>query len=921
VRRYRLHLFVACALAAALLTELPVGLRNALVDLRFRWFPCAATGDIVVVAIDSPSIEQIGTWPWPRQLHAELIGRLERAGASDIAFDIDFSAPSTPEPDRALAEALRAAGGSVVLPHFKQPVNTADGIHVNRPLPQLAAESWPSIVNLALETSGLVRRYPLGEVLDGAFLPSIGAMLAGRYEPREEPFWIDFGIRPESIPTVSYVDVLRGDPAVMQRLAGKKVIIGGTALELGDRFSVPNGRVLSGPLLQALAVESMLQGRALRSASGLVTLAGAALVAAFMLLLWRRLPALPRIGVLVGLSIAAELVAMLLHARMPIILDTSLVHLAVGAYLIAVALDEIDLRGLLGRIAEKRFQRIAMSVGDGLVCADEKGLITVWNGGAAAIFGYGSKEAIGEPFDRICTTGFDVSKSAFSIRGLPSAALQAPGGHVMELAGRRKNGELFPLEACFSGWQGADGFQYGAVLRDISVRKREAERIRHLAEYDTLTGLANRNTLGSELDARLSGARTGQSEVALLVIGLDKFQLVNSMLGHAYGDQVLCAVAARLSALAKPGDMVARLSGDEFAIVTSGAAAGSGAQALSEQACLAFGEAPLFVGGRRQATRVSVGTAVYPDNCTTAEELLANAHLALSRAKAFRRGGHVAFERGIREEIESRLKLEAELKLALQREEFEIFYQPQVGLADARLQGAEALIRWRHPERGLLSPDAFMPVVNTTPMSDDVALWVMEAACRQASAWQQAGHAVRIGVNLGPSQLQAGDLASTVAMVLASTGLSPALLELEVTENILLAEDDKVVETFARIRAQGIRIVFDDFGTGYASLSYLKKFPLDGIKIDKSFVGQLRAGSDDAAIVDATISLSRQLGLSIIAEGIEDRGTADLLAHMGCREGQGYYFGRPMTAADFEQKFLTGAGTSPAAVELTSTAA
>jgi EAL domain-containing protein (putative c-di-GMP-specific phosphodiesterase class I) len=288
----------------------------------------------------------------------------------------------------------------------------------------------------------------------------------------------------------------------------------------------------------------------------------------------------------------------------------------------------------------------------------------------------------------------------------------------------------------------------------------------------------------------------------------------------------------------------------------------------------------------------------------TADELLSNSHLAFCRAKATRRGGCVLFEKTIREEMESRLTLEAELVRAVERNEFELFYQPQVRLADGGLIGAEALIRWRHPVRGMVSPAEFMPVVNTSSISDRIADWVLQTACRQARAWEQAGHNVRVGINLSPSQLQSNDLATSVAEMLESTGLTPALLELEVTEDILLVDEDKVLDIFHRIQQLGARIVFDDFGTGYGSLSYLKKFPLNGLKIDRSFVLELLADSDDAAIVGSTIGLSKQLGLSAIAEGIENRATADLLVSMGCEQGQGYYFGRPMPAQAFESQFL-----------------
>jgi EAL domain-containing protein (putative c-di-GMP-specific phosphodiesterase class I) len=272
----------------------------------------------------------------------------------------------------------------------------------------------------------------------------------------------------------------------------------------------------------------------------------------------------------------------------------------------------------------------------------------------------------------------------------------------------------------------------------------------------------------------------------------------------------------------------------------------------------------------------------------------------------------VLFEDSIRRELETRLTLEAELALAAERNEFELFYQPQLHLDDGRLIGAEALIRWRHPVRGLVSPAEFMPVVNTSPISERIAEWVLQTACATGAAWERAGHKLRIGVNLSPSQLESGDLALSVAQVLASTGLNPTSLELEVTEDILLHDEQGALKTFLEIQELGVRLVFDDFGTGFASLSYLKKFPLDGLKIDRSFVLGLLTDADDAAIVSSTIGLSKQLGLSVIAEGIEDRATADFLVRMGCEEGQGYFFGRPMPASEFEAKFLA----APAAAEV-----
>ena len=907
MKHYRPHIFVVVALAIVLSSGWHGMLRDALTDLRFGWQSRQASGDVVVIAIDAPSIEKIGVWPWPRRLHADLLRRLEISDVRDIVFDVDFSTPSDAASDQAFVDALRSAGGSVVLPSFKQP-GAADGngtaVYINRPLKQFGDHSWTAVVNVAVERDGLVRRYPFGENLDGQFLPSMGAVLAGQYNAKREPFLIDFSIRTASIPKVSYIDVLHGDDATLAKLRNKKVIIGSTALELGDRFSTPNGGVVSGPLLQALAAESIFQDRTLRRTSDIVTLAGLGMISLIMMFSWRRLSASMRVVLLVGMAAAVETIAILLQAKLPLILDTSLFHTAIAVYMAAIALDEIDLRDWLGRIAENRFQRIAMSLGDGLVCTDKNHLITVWNPGAAAIFGYDPAEMIGRPFDQICATKAEAATGSLSRCEEARARSRLPGGLVMEFDGRRKNGEVFPVEACFSGWQGTDGFQYGAVLRDISVRKREGERIRYLAEYDSLTGLANRDTLHAELAAMISSAETAAGEVALLVVGLDSFQHINDMLGHACGDLVLRAVSGRLNAETGGAGVVARLSGDEFAIAIPCADMAETVAQFCERIGLAF-SAPLLAGARQHRVTVSIGAATYPSGGYTADELLSNSHLALCRAKAARRGGHVLFEKTIREELEARLTLEAELALAVERNEFELFYQPQVRLADGGLLGAEALIRWHHPVRGMVSPAEFMPVVNTSAISEPIGGWVLETACRQARIWEQAGHNVCVGINLSPSQLQSGDLATSVAEMLEITGLSPSLLELEVTEDILLVNEDKALDTFRRIQDLGVRVVFDDFGTGYGSLSYLKKFPLNGLKIDRSFVLELRADSGDAAIVGSTIGLSKQLGLSVMAEGIEDRATADLLMSMGCEQGQGYFFGRPMPAQAFESKFLT----------------
>jgi diguanylate cyclase (GGDEF)-like protein/PAS domain S-box-containing protein len=897
----RPHVLVACALALILLSGLDAALRHVLTDYRFRSISRAATGDIVVVAIDPPSLERIGVWPWPRRLHAELIRRLQQAGVRDIVFDIDFSAPSDTASDAAFIAALKEAGGSVVLPSFQQPARDADNrlvTHVNKPLRAFADNAWSSLVNVPVDSDGLVRRYPRAAMLDGLVTPSMATVLAGRFDGSTGQFLIDFGIARASLPVISYVDVLRGEPEVLARLKDKKIVVGGTALELGDRFGTPNGAVISGPELQAIAAESILQQRDLRLTSGWLTIGALAALFLAMMTLWRSLGAGRRVALLIGIAVIAEGAGLLLQSRVPVVLDTTLFHAAIAFYLVAIALDEIDLRTLLGLIAERRFQRIAMSLGDGLVCADHQQRISLWNDAAQTIFGYSAQEIIGRPFQVLLAHPEDLLLAATS--GAP--LMHAP--RTLERDGRRRNGDVFPLELSLSAWQGADDVQYGAVVRDVSARKAEAARIRYLAEYDTITGLPNRTTFHARVTAELQSSRQ-DAKLAVLIVGIDEFQQINDMLGHACGDLVLKAAGERIRG-ALPESMVASLGGDEFAVALLHCDAAERAAAC-ERIVGAFSQA-LAAGPRHHRVKVSIGTSAYPADGRSADELIGASHLAQRRAKADKHRTIVAFEHAFRRELEARLMLEAELTLAVERGEFELFYQPQVRLSDNAVVGAEALIRWRHPTRGLIPPAAFIAVVNTSSISDSVALWVLETACRQARIWEEAGKAIRVGVNLSPSQVLSGTLAATVRTILSLTRLKPALLELEVTEDIILADAEKALAMFREIQDLGVHVVFDDFGTGYASLSYLKQFPLDGLKIDRSFVTGLRPDSGDAAIVSSTIELSQKLGLTVIAEGIEDAATAAWLHATGCQEGQGYYFGRPMPARKFEQRFLSHIG-------------
>ena len=897
MKRIGWHIGILFLLSVIFLTVDTSHLHNYSVDYRSKLFPRDATGNIVIVKIDSPSLNQVGIWPWPRILYAELIDQLISAGASEIAFDIDFHSVSDPISDSKFALALEKAGGSVILPVFKQFASDQSGeqkLFINKPLPSFAKHSWPATVNVILDPDGKARQYLYGELLEGEFVPSLGTLIAGKFEGSKSFFFIDFSIDLAAIPSVSFVDVLGGRVG-KNFLKDKKVIVGGTAVELGDRFQVPLYGNISGPELQALAAETSLQNREIIQSGDFISYIGLLVILTIGIFISRKFNLRTQLIVFAGLVLLIEFVALVLQSKSAFQLNTSLWLVCIFICSVALLLNEIDFQKLLKQIAQQKFQQIAISLGDGVVCVNSDDSISFWNPSAESIFGYSAEEMIGQSISLICAQSSD--QSTFSVKEFE---IKASAGYTTELIGIRKNGELFPLEACITVLNEAEGSSFGILFRDISIRKREQERIRYLAEHDTLTQLYNRNYLHQELSNRLGYSEQAGQQFALLLIDLDNFKEVNDTLGHNIGDQLLCEFAEFLIDLKREGDIVARLGGDEFAVITECEDEVSWGIELADKICRLFWNENKIIDGHQFEVSSSIGISIYPTDGKTPQKLLANADLALYRAKATEGTPSILFQPEMRQTLVERRKLEAELREAVKRGEFRLFYQPQICLSSGRLIGVEALIRWEHPDRGIVSPDEFMEVVNAGTISDLVGRWVLENACKQGQNWNIQGHNVRMGVNLSPSQFKSINFLNIVQDVLDSSGLPPSFLDLEITENILLDEEKYAVEILTRLRKMGISIAFDDFGTGYASLTYLKLFPLDRIKIDRSFVKDLLINQDSTSIVLAIISMAKLMNISVIAEGIEDQLTLRFLKENSCDEGQGYFFGEPVDANEID---------------------
>ncbi|WP_084113134.1 putative bifunctional diguanylate cyclase/phosphodiesterase [Belnapia moabensis] len=431
--------------------------------------------------------------------------------------------------------------------------------------------------------------------------------------------------------------------------------------------------------------------------------------------------------------------------------------------------------------------------------------------------------------------------------------------------------------------------------RRTRERRAAENKVHFLAHHDLLTGLPNRASFREALGAALSRSLRDGSQVAVIALDLDRFKEVNDVLGHAAGDALLCEVARRLRAELRQEDTVARLGGDEFMVVQVGLAQPHGAACLAERLVAVLSEPYDLPGGQRAAAcGASAGVAVAPGDGSEAEALLRAADAALYRAKAEGRGVARFFEAGMDEALAERRRLTHDLRCAVAKSGFELAYQPLQELPGGKLVGFEALIRWHHPERGLVPPAHFIPLAEETGLIIPIGAWVLSQACREAATWPED---VKVAVNLSPAQFRnSAALLATVSDALATTGLTPSRLELEVTEGLLLQDTDAVMATLVALSNLGCGISMDDFGTGYSSLAYLWRFPFNKLKIDRSFISNMNAEPKAMAIVSTIIALGRALGITITAEGIETEKQAEALSGVGCSQGQGYLLGHPMSA-------------------------
>jgi diguanylate cyclase (GGDEF)-like protein/PAS domain S-box-containing protein len=543
-----------------------------------------------------------------------------------------------------------------------------------------------------------------------------------------------------------------------------------------------------------------------------------------------------------------------------------------------------------------------------IVCCDLNRTTMLWNRTAEKMFGYSAAEVIGLSSRLTPAEGVAESQALFE-RAVNGEAL-----HAVELTRARKDGSLIQVRVAAAPMYNHDGTVRGVAraYEDITESKRAQQQLSRLAHYDPLTGLPNRLSLQKELGRLLAGCR--QSPVSIALFDLDGFKDVNDTLGHSTGDQLLIEVCQRFievaDNLARPAK-VCRLGGDEFVIIVPDC---GDPRAVAEIVDLILRRLkdPFDLNGNVLHLGCSAGIAIAPNDAAQADELIANADLALYQAKSEGGQTYRFFLPALRARAQARRGLGVELRRAYAENELELYYQPQIRLADNAVVGAEALLRWRHPERGLIAPAAFIDALAESSIAPEVGRWIIATACQQTAAWHDAGLMLnRIGVNLFPVQAHGQELLKDVEDALRASGLGADMLELEITENVALNFEDSNT-TLRKVQATGVRLAFDDFGTGYASLNHLTRFPIWRIKIDRSFVNRVTNSVEDAAIVRSLIAMAHNLGLRVVAEGVETEAQAAFLLKESCEEAQGYLYAKPLPAAEFEI-YLKGRRLGPPA--------
>ena len=564
----------------------------------------------------------------------------------------------------------------------------------------------------------------------------------------------------------------------------------------------------------------------------------------------------------------------------------------------AIAMDKRDRADKLRRVSEKRFKAIARTAPDAIISVDEQGKIVDWNPAATEIFGYGRKVITGRKYHRLLVPG-EIEKKLADVEGYLNGELESIDNELIQVQAIREDGYIFTAEFSATSWSTERGRFFSLFLRDITDRIQAEYKLRHQALHDPLTELPNRNLFKDRLMNAMEQAKRSHILVAVMIIDLDNFKIINDTLGHGIGDKLLQVIAERVVENKRATDTIARLGGDEFGVIQTN---------LSEPA-----EAMMFASRIRESIAktvtiddntfqvgCSIGVTIYPNDSVHADNLLRNADMAMYQAKEEGRNSVRFFVEEMDKDIQQRKEILEDISVAIADDQFEIHLQPLIDLKNDQTVGAEALIRWHHPEKGFISPAEFIPIAEQSKAINDIGQWVVKEVCRLINEMDEKGlPEITIALNISPAQFKRENIYESITSTLKTVGVSPHRIECEITESATMENVERVIQIMHSLRNEGFKLSIDDFGTGYSSLSFLKRFPINKIKIDRSFIADIETDEDSASIAKSIIQLGHSMNLVVLAEGVETQAQQDWLIGENCDMLQGYFRARPMPFNDF----------------------
>lgn len=876
--------------AAGLLARL----ERAVADTRAALLAHERESDIVIVGIDTQSLDALGQWPWPRRYHANLVRAISSAKPASIFLDIDFSsrAPDASDDD-ALEAALAAATAPVYLAaHFDE---SNDAHSYRAPLPRFARHArLASVVLRPNAGDSLVRDMRGSWSIDtGDAVPTELLAIFAHDDARwrDRIVRIDYSIVPESFPYASYIDVANRAIAD-EALRGKRVFVGAVANGLGDILQVPVQGALPGVVVQALAVESARTPLyTLPGWLGLVGVAALAALAAFLFdtRAWR-MNLLFVGGGLVLLGAAT----LYLEAAHRVILDVVPYALVLAVTFVACALRSLDRehwRALANALRVRRrdalLKSIVESSSDCIVCVDASLVIRTANPAALRLFGRG--KAAGPS-----VVGASLGTLIPDLDARHGGSLEPLAGRVVECTANT-GGDAVPVEMAVSRIEVSEDTLYTAIIRDVSERHAQRRALEHQATHDSLTGLPNRAALNAHLERLLGEGRAAAQPIALLMLDLTRFKEVNDTLGHDVGDEVLCEVAVRFAE--RLGEaFIARIGGDEFTVVVQNVARRDSIDELAKRLIDGL-RRPIVARGIAIEVGVNIGVAFAPNDALTAKDLLRRADVAMYVAK--RRGtGCEHYDSGHDQHTVRRLSMLSELRSAIESSGISLHYQPQVDLRRNRITSVEALVRWQHAMHGAIGPAEFVTLAESSDLIGPLTDWTITRTLQDLAAWQRQHLDLRAAVNVSARVLQDVDFPARVRELLAASSVRADRLELEITESAMMVDPDRARRIVDELHALGVAISIDDYGTGFSSLGYLRDLRVHALKLDRSFVIDLDTRTDNRVIVESTVQMAHALGLVVVAEGVESESVAQYLRDAGYDLAQGYWFARPMPADD-----------------------